>query len=217
MNPILITVEVESTIDTNIIESTDTNTTNNQYQCEMCEFRCQCNKSLQMHMLKKHGKTKSNEDSNEVTMSIKDNTTPTLHHPISPTTTPTTPTINPTLNHTTNEQIAPICYHFQRGACSYGENCWKRHEPPINPTNTPTTNHTAPQLAPPNPSHFTCTKCNLRCKNSRQLNDHIYVVHDCRYSCELCNFKCNHESRLRTHMKTYHPEDSHKNPDPNPD
>ena len=163
-----------------------------------------------MHLLKKHGKTKSNEDSNEVTMSIKDNTTPTLHPP----TTFTTPTINPTLNHTTNKQIAPICYHFQRGACSYGENCWKRHEPPINPTNTPTTNHTAPQLAPPDPNHLTCTKCNLRCYNSRQLNDHIQI--DCRLSCELCDFKCTRESILRTHMKTYHPEDSHVNPRPEP-
>ena len=46
VNPFLTAIEVESTIDTNLEESTDTNTTNNKYQCEMCEFRCQWNKSL---------------------------------------------------------------------------------------------------------------------------------------------------------------------------
>ena len=76
-----------------------------------------------MHMLNKHSKIEGSEDFPEVTMAKTDATTP-IPDPT------TNPTINPTINPTTIEETAPICHHFQRGACNFGECCWKRHEPP---------------------------------------------------------------------------------------
>ena len=126
VNRVLTTEEVESAIEAKLLEFTNVNTTNDKFQCEMSKFKCKWNKSLRMHMLKKHSKIEISEDSNEVNTATKDTTTPTPHPPINPTNTPTPLTINPTKNPTTFEETAPICHHFQRGACNYGECCWKK-------------------------------------------------------------------------------------------
>lgn len=175
VNHTLTTEEVESTIEAKFLEFTDVNANNDRFQCEKCEFNCKWYKSMKMHMLKTHSSIESSEDSNDVTTAIKDDTSPTTYSPINPTSNPTTPTTNLTINPNPNlnlninpkpnpnpnnhEQTAPICHHFQRGACNYGEHCWKRHEPP-------------------DPSHLTCPKCDLTCKNRGQLNYHILFEHD---------------------------------------
>ena len=118
---------MESIINANIAEPTDVDIANKdpttpakfQFQCDICEFKCKWNKSFQMHMLKKHSKIESSEDSTEVTTAINDATTPTPDPPINPTT-------KPTINTTTTEETALICHHFQREACNFGECCWKK-------------------------------------------------------------------------------------------
>ena len=94
---------------------------------------------------------------------------------------------------------------------NFNKRIFMKHNEIVHPATTPT-----PE--PPDPSHFTCPKCDLMCKNWGQLNHHIQFKHDPNQpSCELCDFKCNRESRLRFHMETYHPKDSQENPDPDTD
>ena len=40
---------------------------------------------------------------------------------------PTTPT-TPAATHIKDKANTPICTHFQRGDCRYGEHCWKSHK-----------------------------------------------------------------------------------------
>ena len=157
-----------------------------------------------MHMLNKHTKTEGSEDSNDVVTAIKDNTIPTTsqptqptlnlpstYSPINPTNTPTiptntstTPTINLTTNPNSHEKTTTICHHFKRGACNYGDQCWKKQEPPV-----PICHHFQRGVCsygalcwkrhePPDHSQLTCPKCDVVFKNWDHLKHHMQNEHE---------------------------------------
>ena len=88
----------------------------------------------------------------------------------------TTHTPDPTIR----QKSAPICYHFQRGICNYGESCWKRLKKLplyIEPWGPKIDDSTTDEPESPELTLFSCEQCGTMFHDIRILNAHRVMLH----------------------------------------
>ena len=112
-------------VDINMVNKNPSTKSKFQFQCLICQFKCQYMKSFKMHMLNKHSKIEGSDDSTEVTSANNDATPPcqtllsTLPQTLPPTLPSTLPPLRNKLQSVTTSKEEPVILENVAGKDMY--------------------------------------------------------------------------------------------------